>query len=443
MKQWALKVARWTAYPAFYLFCLSLFGYLTFPYDRLKDRLIEEFDRAQTKRGGTATQKLEIDELDSYWFTGLEVKGARLILPPEGATTARGLPSAGSADSASSGPRPSVIEIDEAHARVRILPLFMGRIRVDFWANVFGGVVQGVAPVGKTSGAIEVEMTDLDLSKIEPLEEAIGGIPLRGTLSGKLELEAPEGKFNKANGLLEITGTEVMAGDGKTKIKGLIELPTARLGELTVSAEAKDGILKFTKLSAGGPDVELEGDGKVNVREPWNNSLADLYVRFKFSDAYRGKNDTTKSVLGDPSGSGPPGLIETLEPRMKRAKRSDGFYGWHAHGALKRLKFDPHASDTPAASRQRGRGTETPFNGAAKKPGGLGLPLGTSEARKPATSPPVNEAPPREQERPEPVPEPAPIPPPAQEDRLDPPLDVRPPVPRGEEQVDENVPQEQ
>ncbi len=40
------------------------------PYDRLKDRLIAEFDRTQQKRGPSQAQRLEIDELDSYWFTG-------------------------------------------------------------------------------------------------------------------------------------------------------------------------------------------------------------------------------------------------------------------------------------------------------------------------------------------------------------------------------------
>ncbi|EYF02914.1 type II secretion system protein GspN [Chondromyces apiculatus] len=453
MKERFFRVAKWLAYPAFYLLCLFMFGYLTFPYDRLKDRLIAEFDRTQSKRGGAAAQKLEIDELDSYWFTGVEVKGARLIMPPADGATGRSTTTAsagaGSADAKATGPKPTVIEIDEAHARVRLLPLLLGRVRVDFWASVFGGEVQGVAPVGKTDGAIEVEMENLDLSKIEPLGEAIGGIPLRGTVSGKLELEAPEGKFNKADGLLELTGSEVMAGDGKTKIKGLIELPTARLGDLTISAEAKEGVLKITKLSAGGPDIELEGDGKVNVREPWNNSSMDLYVRFKFSDAYRGKNDTTKSVLGDPSGSGPPPLIETLEPRMKRAKRSDGFYGWHAHGALKRPKFDPHATDTPAATRQRGKSSDSPFaGGGTKKPGGLGLPLGTSEAKKPGPSASPDKEVTREKEQVEPPSEPMPVPapPPAPEEAApippEPAPEPRAPV-RGEDQTDENPPLEQ
>lgn len=436
MKEKLLKIARYAAYPAFYLFCLGLFGYLTFPYDRLKDRIIAEFERAQTKRGGAVTQRLEIDSLDSYWFTGVELKGARLILPPDPAASRAGA-SAMLGVGASAGkdkpeaPKPTVIEIDEAHARVRILPLLIGRVRVDFWASVFGGEIEGVAPVGKSGGTVEVEVSNVDLGKVEPLAELLGGIPMHGTVNAKLELEAPDGKFNKANGTLELTAADVWVLDGKTKIQGLLELPTAKLGDLTLSAEAKDGVLKVTKLSAPGPDVELEGDGKINIREPWNNSTADMYVRFKITDAYRGKTDATKSAFGEPGSTVPP-MVETFVPKMKRAKRTDGFYGWHVHGALKKVKFDPHASDTPA-SRSRTKGSDSPFkeNNGKKTTPGLNMPLGASEAS-PSRAKPEPEEDKAEKKEPEAerAPPPPPPAPPAQEEvRIEPPAQQPPPAP--------------
>jgi type II secretion system protein N len=376
-----LKVAKWVAYPAFYLFCLGLFGYLTFPWDRLRDRLIAEFERAQPKRGSSQPQRLEIDHLDSYWLTGLSVKGARVIMPPHADTTSFKSSAAAftSGDGAKEGPpRPSVIEIEEAHARVQILPLLLGRVRVSFWASVFGGDVSGVVPVGKSGGDVQIEAANVELGRVEPLVEMLG-LPLSGTVSAKLDLSAPDGKFNKASGALELTAKDVIVGDGKTKIQGLIALPEARLGELTLSAEAKEGALKVTKMAANGTDLELEGDGKINVREPWNSSTADLYVRFKFTDAYRTKNELTKSLLGAP---GSTGLIEMQQPKMKRAKRADGFYGWHVHGQLKKPRFDPQAADSPS-SKGKGKGPDSPFAGPGtpKKVGGVNLPLGPSEAR--------------------------------------------------------------
>lgn len=448
MRERLLTVAKWAAFPAFYLLCLILFGYLTFPYDRLKHRLIAEFDLAQQKRGGAAPQRLEIDELGAYWFSGVEVKGARLILPPSeesaGRRSSLGADALAPKDKEKAdGPKPTVIEIDEAHARVKLLPLLIGRVRVTFWASLFGGEVEGLAPLGKSEGAVEVEVSGVDLSKVAPLSELLGGMPVHGAVAAKLELEAPDGKFNKANGSLELTASEVSVGDGKTKIQGLLALPEAKLGDITLSAEAKDGVLKVTKLTANGVDLELAGDGKFNVREPWQLSSADVYLRFKFSDAYRTKNDATKSLLGEP-GSTLPALMEVQQPKMKRAKRADGFYGWHVHGQLKKLKFDPHAADSPAA-KSRGKSGDSPFGGSAgppgKKIGGLNLPLGPSDVRpkgddEAAPPPPPPQPMPMPEEQPPPPPQEPPVrePPPPEPVREPPPPEpVREPPPPPQE----------
>jgi type II secretion system protein N len=409
-----IRVAKILAYPAFYIFCLFLFGYCSFPYDRLKDRLIAEYALSQQAKSKTATpNRLEIDEVDSYWLSGLEMEGVRLIMPPADET-----PSFGAKVDDSKPAKDTVIEVGEAHARVRILPLLIGRVKIDFWAKAFGGEVSGMVPVGATSGPVEVELEEVDLGQV-PVLTAMVGLPLKGIANGTLELEATEGKFNKANGALDLTVKDVSVGDGVTKVKGAVALPEAKLGDLIITAEAKDGVLKVTKFAAPGPDIELVGDGKVAVREPWNDSNADLYLRFKFSDAYRSKNDVTKSLLGVP-GSTAPALFELADPKIKKAKRPDGFFGWHIHGALKRLKFDPSAADGPSGTAKKGGskapGESSPF-GAGKKPGGMAVPA-------PVPAPPVKaEKEKDDKPEPEPVREEPPAPPPP------PPAAAAPPPP--------------
>jgi type II secretion system protein N len=383
------KVAKWILYPLFYLFCLALFGYLTFPFDRLKDRIIAEFDRAQTKRGQSSGQKLEIDELSSYWFTGVEATGVRLILPPDEASARpAGLEAAMGKGAAAEPPKEMILAIDEAHARVRILPLLLGRVKIDFTAKAFGGEISGTVPVGVSSGPVELEVENVEIGQIQPFVSMVG-LPMKGTAKGKLELSASEGKFNKANGALDFTIASVAVGDGKTKLKGQIALPEARLGDVSIVAEATNGVLKLTTLTGTGPDIELVGDGKVSVREPWNDSPADLYIRFKFSDAYRDKNDDTRSLLGTP-GSSMPALIEVVEPKVKRAKRADGFYGFHVHGPLKKPKFDPSTTDAGGAKPAK-KGADSPF----------------TTPKKPTVTPPREPAAPKEESEPA-APEPAP-----------------------------------
>jgi hypothetical protein len=262
------------------------------------------------------------------------------------------------------------------------------------------------------------------------------GIPIRGSATGRLELSPNEGKFSKSNGSFDLTVSNVSVGDGKTKLKGAIALPEAKLGDLTISAEAKDGVLKITKLAATGVDIELVGDGKVTVREPWDSSLADLYIKFKFTDAYRGKDDTTRSLLGAP-GSTAPALFDMADPKIKKAKRPDGFYGFHIYGPLKRLKFDPSAADGPSggagAGRARGKASDSPFAPNSRRPaGGINLPLGPSEAENadkplsaPPAFPPAGQAPP-------PSPPPMALPPPPPQPAVEPearPVEPPPPPP--------------
>jgi type II secretion system protein N len=400
VKQRFFRILKFLAYPALYMTCLILFFYLTFPWNRLKDRIVAEIGiRAQKPK--SAIQRVEIDDLDSYWFTGVEAKGVRIYLPPSD-----------DAGTTQDKPTESVIKVDELHARLQILPLFLGRVRVKFWAHAFNGDINGMVPVGASSGPVEVQLDSVDLSYVDIIKDTIG-IPIKGIATGKLELAAEGGKFSKASGMLDLAINGVAVGDGKSKIKNQIALPEAKLGDLIITAEAKDGALKITKFEANGTDIELAGDGKVNVREPAGSSVADLYVRFKFTDAYRNKSDLTKTLLGAP-GSSIPSLFEMADPRIKRSKRADGFFGWHIHGALGRLKFDPSATDGGGAAKSRGK-SDSPFTTKKSL-----LPLGTATVRdgkdEPVSAKPVTAEPKAAEPEvaPPAAPERAPVPPPSE-----------------------------
>ncbi len=431
MKERLLRVARWAMYPAFYVACLALFGYLTFPFGLLKDRVIAEFARK-----GKPGQRLEIEKLSSYWFSGVEVTNVKLVLPPdEPAPAGFGYPGAGGdfggGAPAAAPPKETVIAIDEAHVRVRILPLLIGRVRVDFWASAMGGEIRGTAPLYGSNYDIEAELTQIELGKIEPLAAKLG-VPIKGTANGKLALSSVDGKLDKADGSLDLTIADLVVSDGKTKIQGILELPAARIGTLMLTAEAKAGVLKITKLAAQGADIELVGDGRLTAsttKDPLNDSVADLYVRFKFTDAYRTKSETTKTLLGDPT-SPLPGLIEMQVPKMKKAKRADGFFGWHIHGALKNPKFDPSTVDVapPAAAAASGA-----KGGKFKKSSGVNFPFGASTAKEdsppptmPMPPPPMLQRAPQEEPVRMVAPEPPP-PPPA-------PVEAPPPPPPAPEQ---------
>jgi type II secretion system protein N len=400
-KQKLLMVLRYSLYPLFYLFCLLSFFYLTFPWDRLRERAIAEFEATQATKGSEA-QRLEIGSLSGFWITGVEIENAKLIVPPTAAEIAAadlaarraeeeaanpdpssdgsgsaesGEPAADADDDASKtgdeaeggkakkaeapkkkatprGPRETVLLVERATARVQILPLLLGRVQVAVHVEAFGGEVNGSIPV-RGKGDFEVALENVDLGQIGIIRNYLT-VPARGIATGELTLSRGEnGKLAKSTGSLNLVIEDAVLGDGKTKIANLITLPAAKLGKVEIAAEAEGGALKISKFGAAGGDLELSAEGQVKLKEKWKSSALDLFLRFKFTDEFRMRDDKTKVIFGEP-GSRIPGLIDS-QPKIKRAKRGDDSYGIHFFGSLKSPKYEPWTSDeasTPGAKKK-------------------------------------------------------------------------------------------
>jgi type II secretion system protein N len=343
------RARRWlrlAAYPLFYCFCLVLFARLTFPYDRVKNRVLTEFDARQT---GPNAKQLEIDDVSGYWLFGVEAEGVRLITPA--AEKSGG-------DPGEAKPKPRVLSIDALHGSVSLLRMIFGTTAVDFGLEIGEGVLEGNFVQNSDMSELALDITDLSVTGLGPLEEIIQ-LPLEGTLAGHAEFLMPEGKLQESEGKLDLSIDALQVGDGKAKIRDTIALPKLRVGTLKLTAEAVQGKLDLKELSANGPDFQLQSDGSVRLRDPFNTSVADLRVSFKFKDGYKNKNDITRGLFGAPD-SNVPGLFD-LDPKIKRAKGADGFYGWRAAGQIAKMSFTP-ASDSggaaPASRTPRARRTK-------------------------------------------------------------------------------------
>ncbi|MGH7286147.1 MAG: type II secretion system protein GspN [Polyangiaceae bacterium] len=319
-RQLARRIAAIAGYPAFYLFCVLFFTGLCFPFETLKERIVLTFNAQQRAAG--APQELQIDDLSSSWLTGVKATGVRLVRP-------------------SSDPKtpPVTLAIDEARAHLSLLGLLVGHKTVTFSLKGFGGEADGEFEEQGKDRHVEVDLDSVDIGQIQPLTQMIG-MPLEGKFSGSIVIDMPEGKATKGTGSVALEGTDIAVGDGKAKLKGALALPRLSIGGLSIAADAKDGVLKITKFSAGGKDVDLSGEGKVFMRDIATDSICDVQLKFKINDGYRGKTDVTKNLFGAP-GSSRGGDVELFVPQMKAAKRSDGYYGFHVRGLLGKPDFDP------------------------------------------------------------------------------------------------------
>jgi type II secretion system protein N len=347
MKARLKRFAPLVGYPLFYVFCLIVFLSWTFPYDKLKERIVTTFNAQQ--RGSPSPQELQIDELDSSWLTGVKAKGVKLIAP-----------------SADPTKPPTEIKIDEARARISLLGLLTGNRDVSFRIDAFDGTIKGSFEDSGKERNVEVTFDGVDMSKIDAIA-ANAGFPLDGKLFGTLKLQLPEGKASKGNGNVSLEIRDMFAGNAKElTLKtplGPFTLPRLKVGTFAVTGEAKDGILKITKVGASGGDVDVTGDGRVQLREVATDAHLEVNLKFKINDGYRSKNDKTKMLFGAPGGKDKP-MLE-MDPRMAKSKTSDGYYGLKIGGTL--AKPDPQPS---------GGGTAVPAFGGSGGSGARGSSAG-------------------------------------------------------------------
>ena len=104
------KALRFMGYSTFFWTFFWLFAYLTFPYERVRDRIVQEVEFPKDARGNRRPSgyQLEIVDLQPSWFTGIEARGVRIIKPAEG-----------------EDPTVDVL-LEEVNARISLLSLLTG-----------------------------------------------------------------------------------------------------------------------------------------------------------------------------------------------------------------------------------------------------------------------------------------------------------------------------
>jgi type II secretion system protein N len=328
------RILKWVGFGVFYLFALFLFGFLTFPFDRMRTRIQTEFNASQT---GPTPLTLRLGHLSSYWFSGIRADNVELS----------SLPSPAPIEDGAKPAKPRVMRVDTIHARVSLLRLLVGTVHVNFGADAFGGEVSGFTSDADGGRKLEVDLEDLSLAEA-PLIADLIGLPIAGTLAGHVEFLLPDSKLSKAEGKVDLTFSGLSAGDGKTKVLNAIALPKVEVGDLTLKATAVAGVLKIDQLGAAGKDLDLQSDGSVRLRDSFDASVLSVNARFKFNTRFTNKDDMTRGLFGT-TGSSVPGLFD-LVPQNKRAKRPDGFYGWRVNGTFARPTFLPNVSLASASA---------------------------------------------------------------------------------------------
>lgn len=292
------------AAPLFFLFSLVAGAYWTFPYDHVRDFIVQEVER-----GGTT--QLEIGSLEPSWITGVELEDVVVSTIPEGDA------------------EPQRMEIPHAEARVSILSLLGGSTALTYSAELPGnGTIEGEYEASEEATHVVASIDNVRLAAIGPLSSSIG-LPVYGTADGEIDMTIGVEAVN-TEGTVELTVEDLALADGETPLvienlgsQGLT-LERMELGTLTFRLEAERGNGQIETLHAAGEHAELWGTGSLRLAQPFERSSLDILFRIAFADAYKNSSPRLQGLFA---------LLE-VNPQVRPARTPTGAFQWRITGSM-------------------------------------------------------------------------------------------------------------
>jgi type II secretion system protein N len=400
-------VVRYVAIVVVALFAFTLALQATFPYDRMKDKIIESLSGQYDVTIGGVERGWKPGRV---YFKAVSLR-TRVTKPEE---------------------TPTTFFIDKVEVDLSVLALLGRNISVDLDAKIGAGKIKGnitLPKFGKAGVKLDIAGTDLPGGSL-PLRSALG-LPMTGKLDFAVDLDLPVAKnkmgrtatdWTKADGTIDLScPSGCTLGDGHTKLKPLLKNRTNQVmvgdgidfGEVHIttldvhavftaavgdadahSSSYKPGKFEIKKFNITSPDGELHVDYQMTMAPSLDDSVVAGCLRFKASDNLLKKEDTKKTYAA----------ISTTGAEL----RSDGLFHIKLSDRFKDMKRLNAECGPNASSSKIGNGEDF-----SPHPGGIGP--------RPQIMPPTPEPRTGSAMVPPPMPEPPPPPPPSPANTATPP----------------------
>jgi type II secretion system protein N len=296
-------------YVTFFCVTFLICGYLTFPYDRVRDLIVS--------RASAADRTLEIGELEPTGLSGVHLKDVELTQHPKNVDEA-----------------PSVLRVSELSVGISPWALLFGEKKAKLHARVGSGSIDASYVQSSSAQHIEAKLASLDVAAL-----GLGsyvGLPVQGHASGDIELDLPQ-EVDKSNGSITLAITGLRVGDGKAKIKipalggSGLTLDQIDAGKLNLKVKVQDGLATIAEFRTDGRDLKLNGQGNLRLVEPLRRSRPDLSLDLTFSDVYKNKSDRTKAMFD----------LIGMRSEWQRSTTPDGTLRVHVGGTLQAIRGGP------------------------------------------------------------------------------------------------------
>jgi type II secretion system protein N len=294
---------------------------LTFPYNRVKEKIIE---------GLSSKYDVTISSVERGFMPG------KLTF---NAVTLRTRPT--KADDVA-----TTFFIKKLEVNAGIFALIGGTASIDIDAEIGPGHIRGTIAISKGATAIDIQGVDLP-SAMMPMRELMG-LPMSGKIGFVAKLTLPNEKpksgstkavpnWQKASGAFAFDcPNNCTFGDGKTKLRPKLKNSRSQafaadgidFGKVDVTSmhahvTIKDGIMEVDKFDTKSEDGELHVDFQVTLAPQLDDSMVAGCLRFKGSETLLKKEPRTHAALSTTGANlGPDGLFHIrLDGRFKEMKR--------------------------------------------------------------------------------------------------------------------------
>jgi type II secretion system protein N len=371
------RVLRYAGYALFAIVVFVFALQATFPYERVKDKLIEAmYEKYEVTVGAVERGWMP----GRVYFKAFSIR-TRQTTPGESVTT---------------------VYIDKLEVDLGVLALLGRAIDVDVEAKLGRGKLAGNVRLEKLGkGNIKASFEGDDLPADALPMRALIGLPMTGRIELDLDIALPMEKskmgktainWQKARGGLSLSCPGGCTfGDGKTLLKPLlkntrnqamvgegIDFGKVSLDTLVAKVTIKSGMLTLDKFDAASKDGTLKVDYTMTLEKEFGDSMVAGCLRFKGSDDLIRREPKTHAA------------ISTTGAEL----RSDGLF---------HIRLTDRFKDMKRLNQECGPGTNT--NTGEDFSARPQLTIQSDDVRPPAITPP--------QPAPTPAPEPPPEPPPA------------------------------
>lgn len=292
----AKKILKWVGYPAFFLLCFMISLVLTFPFERVKDKLQSHF----REQYGVA---LTMDSISGSLPFGMTARN--VVLMSEKADAFGGL---------------LPLVIPRLDVDVGFFSMLAGTPSFSLYSAVFGGELRGSFSINEAAQTYKINMRgkDLQLEQMSAIKNRFKELPVKGVMTIKTDMLMDLATIKNSSGFLELGITKGVMGPGKWTF----ELPLIRTGTFDSRLVLSDGKLEVERFEQSSPDMMSDMVGSITLSQNLQYSRVNLDYRFKIADHLLEKYDIFQLALST----------------IRNAEAPDGYFYHTFRGALVSMK---------------------------------------------------------------------------------------------------------